>query len=51
MLSQYREQAVGPVHSAVQCGVLCLCRFMQFTGCDQPVQHTHWPEQAIDWLP
>ena len=39
------------VHSAVQCGVLCLCRFMQFTGCDEPVQHSHWPEHAIDWLP
>ena len=39
------------VHSAVQCDALCLCRFMQFTGCDQPVQHSHWLENAIDWLP
>ena len=20
---------------------------MQFTGCEQPVQHSHWPENAI----
>ena len=49
-----RHHSIGKrqlVHSAVQCGVLCLCRFMQFTGCDQPVQHSHWPEHAIDWLP
>ena len=24
--------------------------FMQFTGCQQPVQHSYWPENAIDWL-
>ena len=46
--AQYREWTVGSL--AVQCGVLCLCRFMQFTGYDQPVQHSYWPENAIDWL-
>ena len=29
-------------------GVLCLCRLIQFTGRDQLVQHSHWPENAID---
>ena len=23
---------------------------MQFTGCEQPDQCFHWPENAIDWL-
>ena len=30
---------------------LCSCRFMQFTVCDQPVQHSQWPEHANDLLP
>ena len=54
LLNSQEGHSIGnrqKVHSAVQCGVLCLCRFIQFTGCDQPVQHSHWPEHAIDWLP
>ncbi len=31
-----------------QCNVVLI--FMQFTGCDQPVQRSHSPENAIDWL-
>ena len=30
--------------------VTCPPIFMQFTGCDQPLQHSYWPENAIDRL-
>ena len=32
-----------------QCNVVPYC-YMQFTGCDLPVQRFHLPENAIDWL-
>ena len=35
----------GPLSSAT-----CLPMFMQFTGCHQPVQHSYWPENAIDCM-
>ena len=43
--SQYSEWTVGPLSS-----VTCAPMFMQFTGCQQPVQGFYWPENAIDWL-
>ena len=35
-------RVVGPLSSAKCCP-------MQFTGCQQPVQRSYWPENAIDW--
>ena len=43
--SQYSEWTEGPLSSTT-----CSPMFMQFTGCQQPVQHSYWPENAIDWL-
>ena len=43
--AQYSEQTVGPLNSAT-----CFPMFMQFTGCDQPVQRFYWPENAIDCM-
>ncbi len=40
---QYNEYQY--VHLAVQRGII-----MQFTGCQQPVQPSQSPENAIDWL-
>ena len=51
------EQVIifGRAHSIVntskftqQCNVVSV--IMQFTGCQQPVQRSHSPENAIDWL-
>ena len=37
--------AVGPLCSATRRPA-----FMQFTGCEQLVKHSYWPENTIDWL-
>ena len=35
--------------SSLSSATWCLI-FMVFTGCDHPVQRSHSPENAIDWL-
>ena len=49
-MAQYGEKTVGSPSSAMWCSMF-MYRFMQFTGCNQPAQHSHWQENAIDWLP
>ena len=44
-LSQCSEWTVGPPSSAT-----CSPMFMQFTGCDQAIRHSCWPENATDLL-
>ena len=44
-LPQYSEWTAEPLN-----GAICHPIFMQFTGCKQPVQHSYWPANAIDWL-
>ena len=44
----YIKTCVGPLSS--DCSVTCSRMFVQFTGCEQPVQRFYWPENAIDWL-
>ena len=42
---QYSEWTVGPLSSAA-----CRPIFMQFIGCDQPIQPSYWPENRIECL-
>ena len=40
---QYSKWTVGPLSSAT-----CAPKFMQFTGCQQPVQGFYWSENAVE---